>query len=59
MALDEPNEDDEVYKVDGLDFVISKPTVASIRGYQSVIFIDWVDDPTGRGFVLRLRDATS
>jgi Fe-S cluster assembly iron-binding protein IscA len=59
MALDEPNEDDAVYKVDGLEFVISKPTVASLHRYQSAVFIDWVDDPTGRGFVLRLQDTTS
>ena len=57
MALDEPKKDDEVYKVDGLEFLISKSTVASIRAAGSVVFVDWVDDPTGTGFVFKLQEA--
>lgn len=48
MALDEPNEHDEVFKDNGLTFIVEKALWAQAKP----INIDFVDSPMGSGFKL-------
>ena len=59
MILDESKENDESYEIEGIDFVMSKPTVSTVQKNASVVAIDYVEDAQGKGFRLFLREAAS
>ncbi len=48
MALDEPKEDDETFKKDGLTFIINK----EILELAKPIALDFISTPQGSGFRL-------
>jgi Fe-S cluster assembly iron-binding protein IscA len=48
MALDEPKEDDETFKKDGLTFIINKEVLELAKP----ISVDFVTTPQGSGFRL-------
>ena len=58
MILDESKENDERYEVEGIGFLMSKPTVSSMQKNASVVAIDYVEDAHGKGFRLFLKDAS-
>ena len=57
MVLDEPKENDENYEVEGVRFLLSKPTVSSIQRDKAIVAIDYAEDPRGNGFRVFLREA--
>jgi hypothetical protein len=56
LILDESKENDERYEVEGIDFLMSKPTVSSVQKNTSVVAIDYVEDARGKGFRLFLKE---
>ncbi len=58
MVLDESRDNDETYEVEGINFLMSKPTVASVQKNASVVAIDYVDDAQGKGFRLFLKSSS-
>ena len=58
MILDESKENDESYEVEGISFLMSKPTVSSVQRNASVVAIDYVEDARGKGFRLFLKDSS-
>jgi Fe-S cluster assembly iron-binding protein IscA len=58
LILDESKENDESYEVDGISFLMSKPSAASVRKNASVVSIDYVEDASGKGFRLSLKSST-
>ena len=58
MILDESNENDESYEVEGISFLMSKPTVSSVQKNASVVAIDYVEDARGKGFRLFLKETS-
>ena len=57
MILDESKENDESYEVEGISFLMSKPTVSSVQRNASVVAIYYVEDARGKGFRLFLKNA--
>lgn len=55
MILDESKENDENYEVEGISFLMSKPTVSSMQRNASIVAIDYVEDVRGKGFRLFLK----
>jgi Fe-S cluster assembly iron-binding protein IscA len=49
MALDEPAEKEKPVKVNGLDVLIDD----FARGFTDETIIDYVDEPSGRGFIIK------
>ena len=58
MILDESKENDESYEVEGISFLMSKPTVSSVQKNASVVAIDYVEDARGKGFRLFLKETS-
>ena len=56
MILDESKENDENYEVEGISFLMSKPTVSSVQRNASIVAIDYVEDARGKGFRLFLKE---
>jgi hypothetical protein len=56
LILDESKENDENYEVEGVSFLMSKPTVSSVQKNASVVAIDYVEDASGKGFRLFLKE---
>ena len=48
MALDEPKENDEVFKDNGLTFVIDKELLNAVKP----INVEFVESPRGNGFAV-------
>lgn len=59
LILDESKENDERYEVEGIGFLMSKPTVSSVQKNASVVAIDYVEDARGKGFRLFLKNASA
>ena len=59
MILDESKENDESYEVEGISFLMSKPTVSSVQKNASVVAIDYVEDARGKGFRLFLKNSST
>ena len=57
MILDESKENDESHEVEGISFLMSEPTVSSVRKNASVVAIDYVEDASGKGFRLFLKES--
>lgn len=57
MVLDEPKENDESYEVEGVRFLVSKPTVSTIQRDKAVVSIDFAEDARGNGFRVFLKEA--
>ncbi len=57
MVLDESRDNDESYKIEGIDFLMSEPVVSSMQMHRSQVAIDYVEDAQGKGFRLFLKDA--
>jgi len=55
MALDEPNENDEVFKDNGLTFIIEK----ALWEQAKPITVDFITSPMGSGFKLSSNIAAS
>jgi iron-sulfur cluster assembly protein len=49
MALDEPKENDEVFKEDGVTFIVNKELFDSVKP----ISVEFVEGPQGRGFAVK------
>ena len=56
MILDESKENDENYEVEGISFLMSKPTASSVQVKRSIVAIDYVEDARGKGFRLFLKE---
>ncbi len=48
MALDEPQEDDEVFKEKGLTFMINKDLLDEVKPIK----VDYVETPRGSGYYI-------
>lgn len=48
MTLDEPHEDDETFRVEGLTFLINKQLFEEVKPVK----IDFVETPAGEGFTI-------
>jgi hypothetical protein len=57
LVLDEPRDNDESYEVEGVRFLLSKPTVLSIQRDKAIVAIDFAEDARGNGFRVFLREA--
>ena len=55
MILDESRENDEHYELEGISFLMSKPTISSVQRNESVVAIDYAEDERGKGFRLSLK----
>ena len=49
LALDEPQEGDETYNVDGIDILVDKRAMP----YAVVSTVDYIDSMWGKGFTIR------
>ena len=56
MALDEPNESDEVISRDGFSILVD-PQTRDIVGQSGGLTIDYVDEANQKGYLLRLNTA--
>jgi hypothetical protein len=57
LVLDEPRENDESYDIEGVHFIVAKPTVSSIQRDKAVVSIDFAEDARGNGFRVFLKEA--
>ena len=48
MALDESNENDETFKIDGLTFMIEKNLYESVKPVK----VDFIETPRGSGYAI-------
>jgi len=55
MVLDEPKENDQAYQVERIDFLMSPITTSALDRYRSDVFIDYADNASGKGFIVRLK----
>jgi hypothetical protein len=58
LILDESRENDESYEVEGINFLMAKPTASSVQKNASVVAIDYVEDAQGKGFRLLLKETS-
>ncbi len=58
LALDELQEDDEKYEVEGLTFLVAKSVLDVVKSYGSVK-IDYLDYPWGGQLVVKANGAAS
>jgi hypothetical protein len=59
LILDESRESDEKYEVEGISFLMSKPSVSAVQKNASVVAIDYVEDERGKGFRLYLKGTST
>ena len=55
MVLDEPRDKDQGYQVEEIDFLMSPITANTLDKYGSDVFIDYADNASGKGFIVRLK----
>ena len=55
MVLDEPKDKDQAYQVEQIDFLMSPTTAHTLDRYMSDVFIDYADNASGKGFIVRLK----
>ncbi len=48
MALDEPNEQDKVFELEGLTYLVDATLMDQVRPIK----VDYVEDPDGSGFAI-------
>jgi len=54
LALDEPNENEEITQVNGIDILISD----AVKTFTDGNTIDYVNSPDGQGFVITSAEYT-
>jgi Fe-S cluster assembly iron-binding protein IscA len=56
LVLDEPKENDQTYSVEKIEFLMSGSTSRSLNRFNSDVLIDYVEDMSGKGFKIRLKE---
>jgi hypothetical protein len=56
LVLDEPRENDQTYRVEDIDFVVSPITSGSLDRIKSDVLVDFMEDFRGRAFTVRLKE---
>jgi len=54
LALDEPNENEEITQINGIDVLISK----EVKPFADKNRIDYLNSPAGEGFIISSAEQT-
>jgi hypothetical protein len=56
LVLDEPKENDQTFRVEDVDFVMSPITSSSLARVKSDVSVDYMEDFKGRAFTVKLKE---